>query len=41
LLGGLDPQRGQDLHAMEAILLRMGFPKDQVTISSRQQKSAS
>lgn len=36
LLGGLDPQRGRDLEAMEAILLRMGFPKDEVAISSRQ-----
>ncbi|MBM3267231.1 MAG: hypothetical protein FJZ01_06250 [Candidatus Sericytochromatia bacterium] len=40
LLGGLDPQRGQDLAAMEAVLLRMGFPKDQVVISSRQAKPA-
>ena len=36
VLGGLDPQRGRDLEAMEAILLRMGFPKDEVVINSRQ-----
>ncbi|MBU6429077.1 MAG: hypothetical protein KGR26_08720 [Cyanobacteria bacterium REEB65] len=35
LLGGLDPQRGQDLEQMEAELLAMGFPKDQVQITSR------
>ncbi len=40
MLGGLDPQRGRDLEAMEAILLRMGFPKDQVAISSRQRPVA-
>jgi hypothetical protein len=36
VLGGLDPQRGKDLADMEAALLIMGFPKDQVVISSRQ-----
>lgn len=40
MLGGLDPQRGRDLEAMEAILLRMGFPKDEVVVSSRQRPAA-
>lgn len=40
MLGGLDPQRGRDLEAMEAILLRMGFPKDEVVVSSRQRPVA-
>lgn len=38
-LGGLDPARGQDLEQMEAELLRMGFPKDEIQISSRGPKA--
>lgn len=38
LLGGLDPARGRDLEAMEAMLLIMGFPKDEINISSRPKK---
>ncbi len=40
MLGGLDQQRGQDLEQMESELLSMGFPKDEVQISSRQGKAS-